>query len=113
MHEALYYEKLDDKRVRCNLCPHHCIIKDGKIGICMGKENRDGVLYAKNYAQTTSIANDPIEKKPLYHFYPGTDILSISPNSCNLSCKFCQNWQISQMETHTSHLSPEKAVMIA
>ena len=113
MYEALYYEKLEDKKVRCNLCPHHCIIKDGKIGICMGKENRRGVLYAKNYAQTTSIANDPIEKKPLYNFYPGTEILSISPNSCNLSCKFCQNWEISQMESPTQHLSPERAVEFA
>jgi len=113
MYEALYYEKLEDKKVRCNLCPHHCIIKDGKIGICKSKENRRGVLYAKNYAQTTSIANDPIEKKPLYNFYPGTEILSISPNSCNLSCKFCQNWEISQMESPTQHLSPERAVEFA
>ncbi|MBI4379077.1 MAG: AmmeMemoRadiSam system radical SAM enzyme [Nitrospinae bacterium] len=113
MHEALYYEKLGDKKVRCILCPHYCIIKPGKVGICMGRENKDGVLYAKTYAQTTSIGVDPIEKKPLYHFYPGTDILSISPNSCNLSCKFCQNWQISQVEVPTQYLSPERAVASA
>ncbi len=113
MYEALFYEKLEDKKVRCKLCPHYCIIKDGKIGICMGKENKGGILYAKNYARTTSVAVDPIEKKPLYHFYPGSDILSISPNSCNLSCKFCQNWQISQMEAPTQYLSPERAVELA
>ncbi len=76
-------------------------------GLCRGRTNRGGILYATNYAKCTGIAIDPIEKKPLYHFRPGSQILSLGPNSCNLGCYFCQNYQISQYECVTQEISPE------
>ncbi|NOZ21361.1 MAG: AmmeMemoRadiSam system radical SAM enzyme [Planctomycetes bacterium] len=96
MKEALYYEKLGEKKVRCGLCPQFCRIEDGKTGFCRGRRNREGTLYAETYGKCTSIAMDPIEKKPLYHFHPGTHILSLGTLGCNFACDFCQNWQISQ-----------------
>jgi pyruvate formate lyase activating enzyme len=111
--EALYYEKLENKKVQCHLCPWECLLTEGKLGICRGKKNLQGVLYAINYAKAVSIALDPIEKKPLYHFYPGTDILSTGPNSCNLRCNHCQNWSISQIESPTELVTPEKLVSLA
>lgn len=113
MKEALYYEKLEEKGVKCLLCPNNCTLQDGKIGICMGRQNIDGTLYAINYAETTSLNIDPIEKKPLYHFYPSRWILSIAGNSCNLKCVFCQNWTISQRKCQTKTLPPEELVKIA
>lgn len=83
------------------------------MGVCMGRENQGGVLYATNYGKVVSIALDPIEKKPLYHFYPGTEILSTGPNGCNLKCGHCQNWSISQVESPTEYVSPEKLVELA
>lgn len=111
--EALYYEKLENKKVRCHLCPWQCLLPQGKIGVCQGKKNVDGVLYATNYSRAVSIALDPIEKKPLYHFYPGSEILSAGANSCNLRCDHCQNWAISQIESPTEFVSPEKLVSLA
>jgi pyruvate formate lyase activating enzyme len=111
--EALYYEKLENKKAQCHLCPWECILTEGKLGICRGKKNLQGVLYAINYAKAVSIALDPIEKKPLYHFYPGTDILSTGPNSCNLRCSHCQNWSISQIESTTELVTPESLVSLA
>lgn len=105
--KALYYDRLDDNLVRCTLCPRECVIKSGKRGFCRAKENRSGELYSRIYAELSSIAMDPIEKKPLYHFYPGSQILSIGTVGCNLSCKFCQNWQISQVEAKTRRIKPE------
>ncbi|MEW6355066.1 MAG: AmmeMemoRadiSam system radical SAM enzyme [Planctomycetota bacterium] len=96
MKEALYYEKLGDKKVRCVLCPQFCRIEDGKTGFCSGRRNHGGVLYAETYGRCTSVAMDPIEKKPLYHFHPGTFIFSLGTMGCNFACDFCQNWQISQ-----------------
>ena len=96
MQEASYYEKLPDNYVRCLLCPHHCRIKDGSVGICRVRSNHGGVLYSDNYATACCIRFDPIEKKPLYHFYPGSMILSVGTVGCNFRCKFCQNWEISQ-----------------
>lgn len=113
MKEALFYEKLDDNRVRCQLCSKTCLIKEGERGFCQSKQNTEGTLYASHYGQVCSINIDPIEKKPLYHFYPGREILSISGNGCNLNCQFCQNWQISQTDTPTQPLSPEEAVALA
>ena len=106
MHEAMFYEKLIDQRVRCNLCPNFCVIGNGSAGRCRGRKNIDGILYATNYGATISLALDPIEKKPLYHYYPGSMILSLGANSCNLSCFFCQNFQISQYSIPTSEISP-------
>jgi len=113
MKEARYYEKLDRNRVRCKLCPIECVIAEGKKGRCLGRENIKGRLYATNYGEVVSIANDPVEKKPLYHFHPGKSILSIAPNGCNLLCPFCQNWEISQKKFPTQYLSPEEMVRYA
>ncbi|MDA3812922.1 MAG: AmmeMemoRadiSam system radical SAM enzyme [Candidatus Cloacimonetes bacterium] len=108
MKEALFYRKLDDHKIRCDLCPHNCIISSGNIGICRARKNIDGILYSINYGKTISISIDPMEKKPLYHFHPGKSILSIGPNSCNFSCKFCQNYQSSQLEVPTTIITPGK-----
>ncbi|MFH1578326.1 MAG: AmmeMemoRadiSam system radical SAM enzyme [Candidatus Omnitrophota bacterium] len=94
--EALFYEPLSDHKVKCNLCPHACKILPGKCGFCRVRENQKGKLYSLIYSQITSLALDPIEKKPLYHFHPGEYILSVGTKGCNLSCPFCQNWSISQ-----------------
>jgi len=111
--EAKYYKSLENGYCECLLCPHHCKIAPNKAGLCRARKNIDGKLYAINYGRTTSIAVDPIEKKPLYHFHPGSDILSIAPNSCNLFCPYCQNAEISQMEAPTEFISPEDLVNIA
>ena len=111
--EAMFYEKLEGGRVRCQLCPHYCQIAVGKSGICRGRENKDGTLNASTFAETISLTNDPVEKKPLYHFYPGRFLLSMGPNACNLSCEHCQNWEISQARAATSHVTPERAVELA
>jgi pyruvate formate lyase activating enzyme len=95
--EALLYEKLEGSRVSCFLCNHHCKIDDGKFGICRVRENRDGTLYTHSYGQLISQNVDPIEKKPLYHFLPGSSSFSIATVGCNFQCGFCQNWQISQV----------------
>lgn len=92
--EALYYERLDNNRVKCRLCPHGCNIAKDNIGLCRVRKNIDGKLYTLNYGKITSYGYDPIEKKPLYHFYPGSKIFSIGSFGCNLKCSFCQNWQI-------------------
>ncbi|MFP4498120.1 MAG: AmmeMemoRadiSam system radical SAM enzyme [Vulcanimicrobiota bacterium] len=97
MKQALYYEKKEDKKVRCFLCPHHCLIKDGGVGLCKARKNSDGELYTLNYGRISSAHMDPIEKKPLYHFYPGSWIMSLGTLGCNLSCSFCQNASISQL----------------
>jgi len=113
MKEALHYKKLDDGRVQCELCPHGCILKPDGVGICGVRQNLEGVLHSTIYARVTSVAMDPIEKKPLYHFHPGTQILSLGTNGCNLKCPYCQNWHISQEQASTQELSPEDAVQIA
>lgn len=95
MLEALYYEKSGDKKVFCLLCPRKCKIKDGGRGVCRVRFNLDGIFYTEN-ENLSALALDPIEKKPLYHFYPGKKILSAGGSGCNLFCSFCQNWQISQ-----------------
>jgi pyruvate formate lyase activating enzyme len=111
--EARYYEKLDRGYARCLLCPHFCRIGPGRRGICQGRENRAGSLYASNYGECVSLALDPIEKKPLYHFHPGSVILSTAPNGCNLSCRFCQNADISQGPVPTRYLPPEDLAGLA
>jgi pyruvate formate lyase activating enzyme len=106
MREALYYNKLDNKAVKCKICPNLCIVQSSKSGACMSRVNIEGLFYALNYGQTVSINLDPIEKKPLYHYYPGSMILSIGANSCNLHCGFCQNYEISQHDCVTNKLLP-------
>lgn len=102
--EAMYWYELDEHNIHCQLCPNQCIIPVGKRGVCRSRYNYDGTLYAVNYAQAVTLCVDPIEKKPLYHYYPGSRILSTGPNSCNLGCFFCQNYQISQEEAPTTKL---------
>jgi len=97
MQEALFYDSLDQHKVKCNLCPHYCILKPEKTGICGVRKNVDGKLYSENYGVVTGLGMDPIEKKPLYHFCPGRNILSVGSIGCNLKCFFCQNWEISQV----------------
>jgi len=107
--EAMLYEKLADKRVRCSLCSHRCVIADGKRGICRVRENRDGTLYTLVYGRTITQHVDPIEKKPLFHFYPGTTAFSMATPGCNFQCRWCQNWEISQMPREQDFISGEKA----
>ncbi len=95
--EALLYEKLAKDRVRCNLCSHHCVISDGKLGVCRVRKNMGGTLYTLVYGRVISLNVDPVEKKPLYHFYPGSAAFSIATPGCNFRCQWCQNWQISQI----------------
>ena len=104
--EARYYEKLNNKKVNCRLCPHRCKIKENQTGICRVRENKEGTLYTQNYGRVSSIAMDPLEKKPLYHFYPGKYILSVGSLGCNFSCQFCQNYQIAQETSPTQEISP-------
>jgi pyruvate formate lyase activating enzyme len=96
MQEARFYSRLSDGRVRCDLCPHLCIVTDGHPGKCKVRSYKNGILYSENYGRLSAVATDPIEKKPLYHFYPGEKILSIGSLGCNMHCKNCQNENISQ-----------------
>ena len=110
MKEAMYYDKKEGKKVQCMLCPHKCIIPPGKSGFCKVRKNIGGKLIALTYGKPVSIAVDPIEKKPLYNFHRGEQILSIGTFGCNFSCKHCQNYnmareffenQIEELETVT------------
>ncbi len=111
--EASWYEKLDQGRTRCRLCPQACERGEGESGLCLGRATRGGVLYAQSYARAASAAMDPIEKKPLYHFHPGREILSLGTYGCNLRCTFCQNWNLSQQIVNAQELPPEDAVRLA
>lgn len=113
MLEARYYKKLENNRVACQLCPQKCIIAIGGTGFCRVRVNQEGILYTKNYQQISSAAMDPVEKKPLYHFYPGQVIFSIGTVGCNFRCLFCQNWEIAQSEVPTRSLSPQEVVEYA
>ncbi|MBN2209968.1 MAG: AmmeMemoRadiSam system radical SAM enzyme [Sedimentisphaerales bacterium] len=94
--EAVLWSSAEDKTVRCGLCHFHCHIKDGDVGHCQVRRNEDGVLYSLNYHAICAVHVDPIEKKPLYHFQPGSRCFSLAAVGCNFRCDFCQNWQISQ-----------------
>lgn len=96
MKEALLYEKLADKSVHCFLCAHHCKITNQKFGFCGVRMNVDGILYTHVYGKPVSMHVDPVEKKPLYHFFPASFSFSIATIGCNFHCGFCQNWEISQ-----------------
>lgn len=93
----MFYQKLEDNKVKCYLCRHECVISDGKTGICAVRENKEGTLHTLVYGKLVSINIDPIEKKPLYHFLAGTDTYSIATVGCNFRCEHCQNYEISQM----------------
>ncbi len=96
MKKALFWSKAKDEKIRCGLCNHHCVIPSGKRGICGVRENQDGELYSLVYGRLISQNADPVEKKPLFHFLPGTVSFSIATVGCNFRCRHCQNWQISQ-----------------
>lgn len=113
MQEARYYEKLDEDRVWCHLCPQNCKIAPGRQGFCRGRQNIKGVLYTLNYGKITSWGVDPIEKKPLYHYYPGANIFSVGTFGCNFRCGFCQNWEIAHGDPAFRQVTPEELVAIA
>jgi len=94
--DAMLWEPGEGSRVACRLCAHRCVIEPGKAGVCAVRENRDGRLVTLAYGEVVAVHVDPIEKKPLYHFWPGSKALSIATAGCNFRCGFCQNWQISQ-----------------
>ena len=96
MVEAKLWKPLKDGAVQCRLCNHYCAIKPGERGKCGVRENTDGTLYALNYGKIAAMNLDPVEKKPLYHFQPGTRTFSFATMGCNLNCTFCQNWSLSQ-----------------
>lgn len=96
LREAALYEKADG-RVRCNLCAHRCVIAEGKRGICQVRENRGGALYTLAYGHAIALHVDPVEKKPLFHFHPGTTAYSMATSGCNFQCSWCQNGEISQV----------------
>jgi len=100
MKKAAFFEKKEKQKVQCQLCPHYCLLKNGEQGKCLVRQNVNGDLLSENYERISSVSIDPIEKKPLYHFHPGKDILSIGSVGCNLKCKFCQNYQISQTDVN-------------
>ena len=109
-HEAKYYNVYKNKQLKCELCPHHCIIKEDKTGICQVRKNIKGKLKTLNYGKVSALGVDPIEKKPLYHFYPGKKVLSLGSYGCNMSCIYCQNWHISQQKPTLHDYSPEDIV---
>ncbi len=113
--EAILYEKLTGGRVRCNVCQWRCVINPGKLGLCRMRVNRDGSLYTMNYAEVSSVAADPIEKKPLFHFFPGTNALSLGTWGCNFHCQDCQNWEISCVDIPgtSQQLSPQNEIELA
>jgi len=117
-HEAVLYSKADGCVTNCFLCSHRCRIAEGKRGFCRVRENRGGVLYSLVYGRVIAAHVDPIEKKPLYHFLPGTHSYSIATPGCNFRCPFCQNWQISQVDAAPSfeslgYVDPEEVVRAA
>jgi len=111
----MLYERLPEQKVRCNLCGRRCIIPSGKTGICAARKNEEGTLFSLSYSRACSIAIDPIEKKPLFHFNPGSQVLSIASPFCNFFCSFCCNWIISQQRStiQTQEISPKGVVNAA
>ena len=93
---ACYQEQKADGSVRCLLCPHVCLLKENETGVCHARKNLNGILYTLAYGNPCSVSMDPIEKKPLFHFHPGENILSLATAGCNFRCANCQNWEISQ-----------------
>lgn len=115
MRQAMLYEKLPGSRVQCNTCQWRCRIGEDKSGVCKMYRNQNGVLYNVNYAQASSVAVDPIEKKPLFHFFPDSLVLSIGGWGCNFHCQDCQNWEIACVDIPLmrQQLQPEEAIRLA
>jgi len=112
MREALFWRNEGDS-VRCELCPHYCLIAEGKTGRCRVRMNDDGRLRSLNYGKAASVALDPIEKKPLYHFHPGSPILSLGTSGCNFACKFCQNWELAEAKAPLDDIQPADVPALA
>jgi pyruvate formate lyase activating enzyme len=115
-HEALQYEKLDGRRVRCTLCPRECIVPDGGRGYCEVRQNQGGVYKTLVYGRVCAAHVDPIEKKPLFHFLPAARAFSVATAGCNVECQFCQNWDISQRrpeDVRSEELGPRRTVEAA
>ncbi|GAA0075725.1 AmmeMemoRadiSam system radical SAM enzyme [Clostridium sp. CTA-5] len=106
-----FYDELN-KGVRCNVCPHKCMLEEGKFGLCRIRTVKSKIPVAINYGEVTSAGVDPIEKKPLYHFKPSKNILSIGSFGCNMTCSFCQNYEISQNKPQTQYVSIEDLIRI-
>lgn len=114
MKEALFYERLGKSRVRCVLCPRNCMIADGGTGNCGARKNAGGKLFSIVYGMIASAAVDPVEKKPLYHFAPGSKTFSIATVGCNFHCMFCQNFELSQSKgVFGKEMSPQDIVSLA
>jgi len=114
--EASFWKNITENKLQCNLCSHKCKIEKGKVGLCGVRKNEQGKLYSLIYGSCSSIAADPIEKKPLYHFYPGTKALSLGSVGCNFKCKYCQNYSISTAKPlyyNTKEIAPEDVVSLA
>lgn len=110
-HPTQYWHRLDDGRVQCDVCPRECKLKEGQRGLCFVRANQDDEIVLMSYGRSSGFCVDPIEKKPLSHFLPGTSVLSFGTAGCNLACKFCQNWDMSksrEMDTLMDQASPEK-----
>jgi len=113
MKKAYFFKKVDGDKIICTLCPNYCLIGNGKTGVCGVRKNDNGTLIAQSYGMISSIALDPIEKKPLDFFMPGAFILSVGSYGCNFKCSFCQNWSISQEKPELDYVSPEELCNIS
>lgn len=115
-HLANWWQSLENGKILCTLCPRYCTIGEGQAGFCFIRQNINNKLYSIGYGRPTGFAIDPIEKKPLNHFLPGTEILSFGTAGCNLGCKFCQNWSISKAKidnTNSLYATPENVILLA
>jgi len=115
-HAGRFWHKIDENRILCNLCPRQCTLKEGQRGFCFVRQNIGGQLVLTTYGRSSGFCIDPIEKKPLNHFYPGTSVLSFGTAGCNLGCKFCQNWDISksrEFDRLSDEASPEQIAKTA
>ena len=116
LYPGRHWEKLDDGRIQCNVCPRHCKLRPDKRGFCFVRQNVNDQMMLTTYGRSSGFCIDPIEKKPLNHFYPGTSVLSFGTAGCNLGCRFCQNWDISkakEIDRLMDHASPEKIARVA
>ena len=111
-----YWHKLDDGRIQCDLCPRHCKLKEGQQALCFVRARQDDQIVLTTYGRSSGFCVDPIEKKPLNHFLPGTPVLSFGTAGCNLACKYCQNWDMSksrEMDKLAAQASPERIAQVA
>ena len=115
-HPARWWRMLDDGRIQCDLCPRFCRLRDGQRGLCFVRKRQGSEILLTAYGRSSGFCIDPVEKKPLYHFLPGTPVLSFGTAGCNLACKFCQNWDMTksrEMDTLADSASPERLAEVA